>query len=251
MNAENPTGISRSVARRTRRDEALRRANVLLEVTRRCASLTDLNSVLAELVHLTSRELDCERGTLFLNDPKTGELYSRVAEGNLTREIRILNSSGIAGHVFRSGESVRSDNPYDDPRFNQSVDDRTGFVTRNVICVPLYAASGEIIGVIQSLNRRDGAFTDTDLDLLQDITNQACTILQSMQYLEEIERIRGKEMAFLELVSDINSEFDLSRLLQRAVSETTKMLGAERATIFLHDTATGTLFSRVSTGGDI
>ena len=53
MNAENPTGISRSVARRTRRDEALRRANVLLEVTRRCASLTDLNSVLAELVHLT------------------------------------------------------------------------------------------------------------------------------------------------------------------------------------------------------
>ena len=251
MKAENPTGISRSVARRTRRDEALRRANVLLEVTRRCSSLTDLNSVLAELVHLTSRELDCERGTLFLNDPKTGELYSRVAEGNLTREIRILNSSGIAGHVFRSGEAVRSDNPYEDPRFNKSVDDRTGFVTRNVICVPLYAASGEIIGAIQSLNSRNGAFTDTDLDLLQDITNQASTILQSMQYLEEIERIRGKEMAFLELVSDINSEFDLSRLLQRAVSETTKMLGAERATIFLHDTATGTLFSRVSTGGDI
>jgi adenylate cyclase len=57
-------------------------------------------------------------------------------------------------------------------------------------------------------------------------------------------------MAFLELVSDINSEFDLSRLLQRAVSETTKMLAAERATIFIHDAVTGTLFSRVATGDD-
>ena len=251
MTAGGFAGVSRSVARRTRRDEALRRANVLLEVTRRCAALTDLNSVLAELVHLTSRELDCERGTLFLNDPQTGELYSRIAEGNLTREIRILNSSGIAGHVFRSGEPTRCDEPYGDPRFDRSIDERTGFVTRNIVCVPLHSASGEVIGVMQSLNRREGAFTDADLDLLQDMTSHAATILQSMQYLEEIERIRGKEMAFLELVSDINSEFDLSRLLQRAVSETTNMLAAERATIFLHDAATGTLFSRVATGGDI
>jgi len=156
MNAVAPAPASRSSARRTRRDEALRRANVLLEVTRRCAALTDLNSVLAELVHLTSRELDCERGTLFLNDAQTGELYSRVAEGNLTREIRILNSSGVAGHVFRSGEPVCVNNPYEDPRFDRSVDDRTGFATRNIACVPLHAASGEIVGVMQSLNRRGG-----------------------------------------------------------------------------------------------
>ena len=161
MNAVAPA--SRSAARRTRRDEALRRANVLLEVTRRCAALTDLNSVLAELVHLTSRELDCERGTLFLNDAQTGELYSRVAEGNLTREIRILNSSGVAGHVFRSGEPVCVNNPYEDPRFDRSVDDRTGFATRNIACVPLHAASGEIVGVMQSLNRRGGDFTEADL----------------------------------------------------------------------------------------
>ena len=247
MNAVAPA--SRSSARRSRRDEALRRANVLLEVTRRCAALTDLNAVLAELVHLTSRELDCERGTLFLNDAQTGELYSRVAEGNLTREIRILNSSGIAGHVFRSGEPLCVNTPYEDPRFDRSVDDRTGFVTRNIACVPLQAASGEIVGVMQSLNRRGGDFTDGDLELLQEMTNHAATILRSMQYVEEIERIRTKEMAFLELVSDINSEFDLSRLLERAVAETTQMLDAERATIFLHDAATGTLFSRVASGG--
>ena len=251
MNAPTVATGRRSSSRVTRRDEALRRANILLNVTRRCGALTDLNSVLAELVQLTSRELDCERGTLFLNDPQTGELYSRVAQGDLTREIRILNSSGIAGHVFRTGEPLRCDSPYDDPRFDRSVDERTGYVTRNIICVPLRAASGEVIGVMQSLNCNNGAFSDADLQLLEEMTSHASTILQSMQYVEEIQRIRSKEMAFLELVSDINSEFDLSRLLERAVAETIKMLDAERATIFLHDVATGTLFSRVASGGDI
>lgn len=245
------TSITPARARRLRKDAALRRAQILLEVTQRCAALTDLDSVLAELVDLTSRELDCERGTLFLNDPASGELYSRVAQGDLKREIRILNSSGIAGHVYQSGESIHTDSPYDDERFNRSVDERTGFVTRSIVCVPVRTMAGELIGVMQSLNKREGVFTQDDLDLLSDMTNHAATILQSMQYIEEIERIRIKEMDFLELVSDINSEFDLAKLLQRAVAETTRMLGAERATVFLFDAATQTLFSRVATGGEV
>lgn len=245
------TSITPARARRLRKDAALRRAHILLEVTQRCAALTDLDSVLAELVELTSRELDCERGTLFLNDPASGELYSRVAQGDLKREIRILNSSGIAGHVYQSGEAICTDSPYDDERFNRSVDERTGFVTRSIVCVPVRTMAGELIGVMQSLNKREGVFTQDDLDLLSDMTNHAATILQSMQYIEEIERIRIKEMDFLELVSDINSEFDLAKLLQRAVAETTRMLGAERATVFLFDAATQTLFSRVATGGEV
>lgn len=245
------TTITPARARRLRKDAALRRAQILLDVTQRCAALTDLDSVLAELVELTSRELDCERGTLFLNDAGTGELYSRVAQGDLKREIRILNSSGIAGHVYQTGEAICTDSPYDDERFNRSVDERTGFVTRNIVCVPVRTMAGDLIGVMQSLNKREGTFTQDDLDLLSDMTNHAATILQSMQYIEEIERIRIKEMDFLELVSDINSEFDLAKLLQRAVAETTRMLGAERATVFLFDAATQTLFSRVATGGEV
>ena len=82
------------------------------------------------LVELTSRELDCDRGTLFLNDATSGELFSRVAQGGLSREIRILNSSGIAGAVFQSGEALLIDDAYDDPRFNSSVDERTGYRTQ-------------------------------------------------------------------------------------------------------------------------
>jgi adenylate cyclase len=230
---------------------ALRRSNVLLEVSRRCAQMSNLDQVLEVLVELTSREMNCDRGTLFLNDPTTGELFSRVAQGGLSREIRILNSAGIAGAVFQSGTPIITNDPYNDPRFNSSVDERTGYRTESIICVPVRTMSDELIGVMQSLNKRDGGFNEDDLTLLMEMTRQAAIALQSLQYVEQIETIRVKEMGFLELVSDINSEFDLSALLQRVVLETCNMLGAERATIFLHDAATGTLFSRVASGSDI
>jgi adenylate cyclase len=231
----------------------LRRARILLDVAERCASINDLDGVLHELVVLTSRALECDRGTLFLNDPTTAELYSRVAQGNLKREIRILNTTGIAGAVFQTGVGLVIADPYNDPRFNASVDERTGYRTESIVCAPVRTMTGDLIGVMQSLNKlpaAGGNFTELDLELLTDMTRQAAIVLQSLQNVERIGKLRAKEMAFLELVSDINSEFDLSRLLSRAVREITAMLDAERATVFLHDVATDTLFSRVATGAE-
>ncbi len=241
-------------ARRKRKgtkDERLKRSQILLEVTRRCASLSNIQDVWKELVSMTSRELDCDRGTLFLNDDETNELFSYVAQGDLVREIRILNDSGIAGHVFQSGEARISDDPYSDELFNQSVDQRTGYTTRNIACVPVRTMSGETIGVMQSLNKRVGEFNDDDLELLEEMTTQAAVVLQGLQHYEQIDKIREKENAFLKLMSDINSEFELSRMLMRVVQEITEMLASERATIFMYDQSTATLFSRVAAGGEI
>ena len=173
--------------------KAHKRALILLEVSRRCALKQTLDGLLHELVEMTSSELDCDRGTLFLNDPGTSELYSRVAQGNLTHEIRILNSTGFAGHAFNTGESIITADPYSDERFNPSVDERTGYRTKSMVCVPVRTLAGETIGVMQCLNKRNGAFTADDLDLLSDMTSQAAIALQSHQYVEQIEKIRIKE----------------------------------------------------------
>ena len=63
----------------------LRHLELLLEVTRRMASYGTLDEVLQALVEMTTAELNAERGSLFLNDPDTNELYSRVAQGNIQR----------------------------------------------------------------------------------------------------------------------------------------------------------------------
>jgi adenylate cyclase len=228
----------------------LREAELLLEVSRRMSATDSLDEVLAVLLDTTSNELDAERGTLFLNDTETGELYSRVAQGPFLREIRILNTSGIAGYVFTTGEGLIVHDAYADPRFNRSVDERTGFVTRNILCAPIKSAKGQVVGVAQLLNRRKGRFTPADLALLEAMASQGAVALQSAQVIERVERVRKQELEFVNIVSEMTSDIKLGSLLQKVMGEATRMLNAERSTLFLNDEKTRELWSEVGQGLD-
>ena len=234
-----------------RTSSKLYQTELLLSVTQKISGLNNLSEILWTLIDITTNELGAERGSLFLNDPLSGELYSRVAQGELTREIRILNTTGIAGAVFQSGIGEIVHNPYDDDRFNAKIDEQTGFVTKNIICAPVKTVRDEIIGVIQILNKKKARFTKDDLDILEGVTAQAAISLQNAQGMEEMEKSREKEMQFLDIVSDVTAEIELGSLLQRVMLESTSMLNADRATLFLNDTKTNELFSRVAMGDGI
>jgi len=232
----------------TEEAKRLRLAETLIHVSRTVAAMETLDEVLRALVELTARETDADRGTLFLHDAATGELYSRVAQGQQSREIRIPSDSGIAGHVFQTGEGVIVEDAYSNPHFNPQIDEQTGYVTRSIACAPVRLANGTIIGVAQVLNKRSGKFEDDDLALLEAMTAQAATALKSNEYVEHMQMRRVEELKFLELVSEITSELDLSSLLQRIMGEATRMLKADRSTLFLNDEKTGELFARVAQG---
>ena len=235
-----------------RGDDALHRrlhfAELLLDISRRVAGIGALDEVLAALVEVTTRELDAERGTLFLSDPATGELYSRVAQGSHQREILLLSTSGIAGHVFTTGEAQIVHDAYADPRFNPTNDEQTGFKTRNLMCVPVATGRGEIIGVSQVLNKRRGRFTKADLDLLQEMTGHSAMALQSVQMVERMQRLRAQELEFLDVVGQVTSEIDIRVMLRKVMAEATRMLNAERSTLFLHDARKAELWSEVGQG---
>ena len=98
---------------------SLRRSEFLLNVTRRVARIEKLDELLFTLVEIVSSEMDAERGSLFLNDAATDELYSRVAQGTFNREIRLANNAGIAGSVFQSGKGEIVSDVSADPRFRR------------------------------------------------------------------------------------------------------------------------------------
>ncbi len=226
----------------------LRQVELLLEVSRRMAAYDTLDEILGALVQVTTEELDVERSTLFLNDAETNELFSRVAQGNIQREIRFLNHTGIAGHVFTSGESVMIQDAYADQRFNRNIDEQTGFVTRNILCVPIRTVKGEIIGVSQTLNKRRGKFTKADLTTLEAITTQGTLALQSARFLERMKKVRRQEMEFIDVVSEVTADIKLGSLLQKVMGEATRLLNAERSTLFLNDEKTNELWSEVGQG---
>jgi adenylate cyclase len=235
-------------ALQTDQEKRLQQSEMLLDISRRLAAVQSLEEALETLVKMTASELGAERGTLFLNDSETGELYSIVAQGNFKRRIRILNTTGIAGHVFQTGRGLIVHDVYQDNRFNKEVDQQTGYQTKNMICTSIKTVKGEIIGVSQVLNKKEGDFTQGDLELLEAMTMQAAVALQGEQVIEKMRRSRAQEMEFLEIVADITSEIELGVLLKKVMGEATRMLQAERSTLFLNDPKTNELWSLVGEG---
>jgi adenylate cyclase len=226
----------------------LRQMETLLNVSRQVAAFENLDDMLKVMVELSTKEVGGDRGTLFLNDEETGELYSRVTHGNTKQEIRILNNSGIAGHVFSTGKSAITHDAYSDEYFERSIDKETGYLTKSVLCAPIRTVKGEVIGVIQILNKLKGRFTKKDLQIVEAMTTQAALTLKSAQLLERMRLSSKKEMEFLDVVSDVTSEINLKVLLQKVMKEATRMLKAERSTLFLNDIKTNQLWSEVGEG---
>jgi adenylate cyclase len=233
---------------RERLSQSDKHSRILLEVTNRLSVAKNLDEALAVLVEITTFYIKAERGTVFINDKTTGELYSRIAQGNLKREIRILNTKGVAGWVFSNNQGAIITDAYKDPRFNKAVDVRTGFRTKSILCAPLRSMSGELIGVAQLLNKTDGQFDQENLDLLEAMTEQAAIVIQGNIMIEQIEAARHQELEFLDVVSQVSSELELGPLLGKIIRTISTMLDSERATLFINDEKTNELYTEVGEG---
>ncbi len=242
------SGAGKAAAARADLNSRLRILELLLALSHKMAEMESLDEALATFIDIAVVEFHTERGTLFLNDPVTNELYSRVTQGGSRREIRILNSTGVTGHVFTTGQAMIVEDAYANPLFNKAVDEESGFVTRDMLCVPILGARNEVVGVVDMLNKREGRFTQADMDLLVAMNRQSAVALQSAQFIERMKRVRAQELEFMDVVSSMTSDIKIGSLLNKVMGEATRMLDAERSTLFLNDEKTGELWSELGQG---
>ncbi|MEX2479220.1 MAG: adenylate/guanylate cyclase domain-containing protein [Gammaproteobacteria bacterium] len=231
-------------------DNLARQLDTLIEATRKVREPLSFDLLLTRLMALITSAFAAERSSLFLLDAETDELFSRVAQGDLVEELRFPTHSGIAGAVFTSGSPAIIHDAYADERFNRAVDAETGYRTRNILCVPLRARNGDIIGVTEVLNKRDGDFTGMDSALLQAFTTHTATVIETARLTERARDSQREEARILEVTQAVSSELNIDKLLHKIISIATDLLDAERSTLFLHDTFTDELWSRVAEGLD-
>jgi len=184
------------------RTEALMKAKEeevqLLEMTTELSFELNLMKLLEKIMNTTNELLSADRCTLFLADETTGELWSQVAQGMETEEIRFPNHLGIAGSVFTSGETVNIPDAYSDNRFNPAFDKKTGYRTRSILCMPLKNKNGKTIGVTQVLNKRGGPFAGIDERRLKAFSAQASIALENAKLFEDILAMRNYNESMLE-----------------------------------------------------
>jgi adenylate cyclase len=173
-----------------------------LDLVSDITSELELGTLLQRVMSEATKMLQADRSTLFINDEKTSELFSRVAMGDTIGEIRLPNHLGIAGAVFVSGETVNIPYAYADLRFNPAFDKKTGYFTRSILCVPVANKSGKVIGVTQALNKSGGPFTEEDEQRLKAFTAQVSIALENAKLFDDVQNMKNYNESMLESMSN-------------------------------------------------
>ena len=181
----------------------------LLKVGRTIALETNLDNLLTIIAQEIKLALNADRCTVFLLDEDKKELWSKVALGMNTKEIRFDSSLGLAGHVATTGETVNIKEAYKDARFNKEIDNQTGYTTKTILCMPIRNMSHEIVGVFQVLNKKDGCFTEKDEDLLIAIGSSAGIALENATLFNKQKQfIEDQKMLLSSFVDTLSASID-------------------------------------------
>ncbi len=154
----------------------------LVDLSTLISSSLDIQTVLDNAMTCAQLSMNAEASAIFELDRERDELFFRIALGDTAEKVkkeRIRIGEGIAGWVARTGEPLIIPNALSDPRFLSSVDARTGFETRSIICVPMMY-KGELTGALEVLNKKNGLpFDEKDLEMLTVLANQVAIAIEN------------------------------------------------------------------------
>jgi len=150
--------------------------------------------------HVTDlrKATNCSRGSLFLIDRENGLLLSKVSEGLEEYNIVLSLNLGIAGLVAITGQVLNIQDAYIDPRFDNRTDQKTGYRTRCILGMPVKNQTGDVLGVIQAINKAGGPFDAADIDQLESLAASVAISLENAMLFEEQDR---QFMSILEVMA--------------------------------------------------
>lgn len=161
----------------------------LLKANRILASTLDIDKLLKIVLELASEVVGAETASLLLVDQRTGELVFNIALGQAEerlKEIHLKMGEGIAGWVAQENKSLIVNDPENDPRWTRKADDKTNFVTRSILCVPM-VHQGNILGVVQTINKQNrNGFSEFDRIILEAFASQTAVAIQNAKHFSSL-----------------------------------------------------------------
>lgn len=174
--------------------QRLKRLRAFNEIMQALTSSLDLKNVLGETMSLAATLMGANSSSLMLVDEENPNyLNFAIIHGDKGAELlryRLPRSEGIAGWVATNAQAVIVNEPRDDERFSQRMDMQTGFLTQNLICVPM-KINGDVIGVLQALNKA-GGFNEEDQELLSTLANQAAIAIVNARLYRDLREERDR-----------------------------------------------------------
>ena len=202
--------------------------DLLQNLGRKVGEVFELSELVEHIVKMCRVALRASAASVLLYEEKSHSLYFEIAQGEagkVLRKINIRSNSGVAGWVFKHNSSLIVNDVSKDPRFDSSMDNTSGFVTRSIICVPLIVHR-ETIGVLEVLNKLDGSdFTAQDKELLESVASLAAITLENNGLHKSV--LAGYKSTIEALASAIDAKDASTSGHSRRVMEYALMCGQE------------------------
>lgn len=210
----------------------------------RTEMLYEINTILSNI----TLAVDAERSTVFLINDTDHTLNSLVSQGIEDNLISMPLSSGIAGRCARQGQPEIVNDVSQNKYFNAYFDEITGYTTQKVVCVPIRNEAQEVIGVIQSLNKKQGDFNQRDVTILQSFSDAVALAIKNAQLYASAEAIKNDIATLLRVSASINSKLDLSSLIKMIITKASEITRSDRSSFFLLDQEEDVLWTKFGEG---
>ena len=224
------------------------RLAALLQTAESLSRETNIDTLVARILDNSCKLIGADRASLFVIDESKTHLISKVAHGT-TKPLLLPINQGIAGSVATTGETVNIEDVYDDPRFNSNVDKSTGYRTKSLMTLPVHNQNGDIIAVMQLMNKLNGEpFSDSDVELIRAMGVFTGIALANSTVIESSILSTQRVHALLDTAVLLMRGESLSSVIHHIMSVSRDLVQADRCALFLVDDKKSQIRSAVLAG---
>jgi len=212
-----------TVENQQNRSRQVLRLRKILEITHAWRQTSDMESLLQAMAEAATELLVADRASIFLWDKNNHMLVARPALGLKHEELQFPDDTGIVGQVVQTRQPRRVGGGMDEDQIARTIDQKTGYHTKTLLCVPLIAPDGQCVGAFEVLNKRDGVFTEDDEEALTELATHAAVALEGTKHLEELlhkhQRLVAEAAEGLQLIGE-SPAIDAVRSTIRRIADT-------------------------------
>jgi len=173
-------------AHRGRTTRRVERLETILRIAQQWYQAEEMEPLLVEMAEAATQLFGADRASIFLWDRPNKTLVGRPALGLEGNELRIADDRGVVGQVVQHGKAMRVGPGQTDAPIDRKVAMELGYQTETILCVPLIAHDGQVLGAFELFNKRAGGFTDEDQQGLTELATHATVALENTRQLEDL-----------------------------------------------------------------